>query len=255
MIMKLVYTELKSYKSKSNLKQFLIIFILMGFSLILLMSAIPKQLSENPIFIKIIDNILYFRVSLSLYIFIAWMFIAKSFYGKKKTGEIESIISIGYSAKNIWIAKSLATLLVTSICVIPTFILFIAGIKIYIFLKFKTVVLINLPGFLFLFIINPLILFFSVLIIGGVQLVTDDYMKSQLVLFLTGFINMYTISLFKNIYSTQGIIIYLNISLIILFIIGIANLFISKKINNENFIISLFNISKREGYYKIKTMK
>lgn len=237
------------------MKQLLLIFIIMGSSLIFMIIAIPKQFSENPIFIKSLDNILYFRVSLSLYIFIAWIFIPKSFYGKKITGEIESIISIGYSAKSIWIAKSLATLLITSICVIPTFILFIAGIKIFIFLKYKIFVPINLPGFLFLFIINPLILFFSVLIIGGVQLVTDDYMKSQLVLFMTGFINMYTMSLLKNIYTTKGIIIYLTISLIILFIIGSANIFISKKINNEKFIISLFNIKRREGYYKINNMK
>jgi hypothetical protein len=246
MLKTLISTELKTFKSKSIIIQvciitlsFVIPFVFMSGSILdgMKLNSFPAVMKAN--ILEGFDNIFYFRMSLSFYLFISWMFIPKAFYGKKINGEIEAIISAGYSARNIWLGKSLATIFAALISAFPLFLIFLITFKTFIYLKYGFIALFNPMGFLFMLVINPLIIFGIILLIGSVQLVTDDYMKSSMVLFIVAFGNVFSLSLMRNLHLPNVKWLFLAVSLLIITALGITALIFARKVVNENLIVSL----------------
>lgn len=246
MLKTLISTELKPFKTAGTVRQILFISLAIVIPFAFMSGSLldGMNVGEMSPFLKAqifesFDNIFYYRVSLSFFLFISWIFIPKVFYGKKINGEIEAIISVGYSARQLWWGKSIATMIAAFVSALPLVIAYLVTYKIYIYFKYGFIAFFNPLGFLFLFIINPVLIFGIILIIGCVQLVTDDYMKSSFALFIIAFGNVFTLSLLRNLHEPGTKMLFLFVSLGLITALMISSAVMSRKVLNENLIVSL----------------
>ena len=242
----LLYIELNNIYSRINIKQHAILYLSIILPAFFMLNPMIQQYLSNSIdnttktFVASnFSNILLIRFSLSLYLFVSYMFISQAFYGRKISGEVESLISIGYSAKQIWLAKTIAVTIASILSTLPVIILIECGLFVYLYVSHHILLNISLTGILTVVIINPLISFCISLIAGGMQLVTDNYYKTSMTIFVMSFLNMFTIS-FSGKVTTQNnglIYIYIVLSCISILIMLLYSLQLSKKIYNESLII------------------
>ena len=173
----------------------------------------------------------------------------KIFFGKKISGEIEAVISYGYSAKDIWLGKSISVIIIDLALSLPLVGLTYIVIKLIIIfynIPFQFDITWFLMTFLFLIVVNPLILFSVILLAGGIQLVTNDFMKSTLIIYLIFFLNFFTFNLGTKSIMENGINI---IAFVLIYLAIILSMFIyiiryKRKITNENVIITLCDVDK-----------
>lgn len=252
-IRRLISTDSINYKSRQVAFQVGITVVSLIIPLLFLLgSLLPQLLAIDDQAVKAIilanfDNALFVRMSFTFYIFFIWIFIPRAFVGRKLTGEIENIIAIGYSARNIWLAKSITVFCISALIAIPFFIIFIFCYKLSLYLIYHIFTGVSLYNLLFLFILNPALIFLFTLLIGQIQLTTDDYSKSTIALFLVGFVNLFSIFLMGKV-STAGSlykIIYLSVMLFIIVLLGIIILILARSVTNEKILISM-DMKKRK---------
>jgi len=262
MLMPLEKIKMKIYKLiiKNNIKRFFninfmkifipIFAIAIGLPIYGVIKPFYLQFSSSNITIDLklkeflsLQSMILIRFSLSIYIAVAWTFINKTFYEGKINGEVEALLGMGVSGKKLWLIKSISIIIASIILVLPLII--ISNLIIYIlFIKFAVFKL-NIISYLFVLIINPIILSEVILLVGCFQILSDDSTKSSFFMFGLFFLT-YVIPYKNNIYYDKQIQIrYLLIYGAIIIVMAILNYLMSKVITNENIVLSKFKIHKK----------
>lgn len=252
-IKSLIQTELKVAFDKRFFPFFiLIVFISAGFPFYGIATYLGGQLFKGgvPIEFKnqiaaVIESTLLVRFSLTIYLISAWAFIPKLFYSSKESGEVESMLAVGYSGKKIWFAKALAVMLVSSTASLPLILIINFCFRWYIMQSFGITMPYNILSLVFAFVINPLIVFSLILFVGGFQLLSDDVRRSSMAVFIIAILNIGIILGNGNSSSSNNYSLYLVIYGVMLFIVGIIVLWLSKRMDSENILLS--SLKKLKG--------
>ena len=122
-LLSLISIEIKSIKITSIVKQLILMYMSILIPLIFMFkNQFFTHVQDHDMqfqLVNTIDLLIYVRLSLSLLLFNSWTLLPTVFTTKKMIGQIENCVAIGYSAKEIWIAKSAAIVLLVYIFTIP----------------------------------------------------------------------------------------------------------------------------------------
>lgn len=244
-LLSLISIEIKSIKITSIVKQLILMYMSILIPLIFMFkNQFFTHVQDHDMqfqLVNTIDLLIYVRLSLSLLLFNSWTLLPTVFTTKKMIGQIENCVAIGYSAKEIWIAKSAAIVLLVYIFTIPVLSILGVAWRFFADVFFGVPFSLSLLNVVYLLLVNPAIASCIVLLVGAIQITTENYLKSSSITFIIAFFNMFIMYLTPNFGSnTHGVsitILYIGV----LFFIGLVIFLIqySKKITNEAFILTL----------------
>lgn len=211
----------------------------------ILTDGVPVEIKNQVL--RSIENLLLSRFTLTMLIFASWSVFPRLFYGGKESGEVEAKLSIGYSAKKIWLSKALAVITAATAISIPLTLAIYGFMRTYFVKVFEMNIKTNLFSWIQGFVLNPILVFGVVLMAGGFQLLADDVRLSSLAVMLLGFVNVGSmLGVKENIDMEKTISDYMLIYAVAVFVLVILNLLISKWMHSENVVISSLNLKMKK---------